>query len=255
MVAEVRDQHVEVVIGAGMDREDRDRCAAEVRRSLVDATSPVGVVRIRLNRYERPGLLRPFVGQAEVLAAGEPVRAVAAVSSRRELPRLLGARLAAQVAAAFEPFARPWPDGRATPEPVAPASGESRVVRRKAVPLQRCDPTEAAFVMDRLDRGFQLFVDAQTGAESVVRRVGPTGYRLTRIAGMAPAGPAEAVSIVPMTIDVYPVPTRPIERIVRRMEVAELDHRFFRDAATGHGAVLYRRFDGDLTLLCGEHNG
>jgi hypothetical protein len=106
--------------------------------------------------------------------------------------------------------------------------------------------------MDVRDYDFHLFIDAETGAESVVSRVGPTGYRLTRLAGQGPIIADGDCFAAPITVDVHPVPTRTVTQMARRLEIAALGYRFFCDAHTSKAAVLYRRYDGQLGLVCGE---
>ncbi|WP_103383302.1 sigma 54 modulation/S30EA ribosomal C-terminal domain-containing protein [Pseudonocardia dioxanivorans] len=239
--------HVRVGPGLGTAREELSTAVAQ---QVGDLPAVTDEVRVRLGRVDRAGLRLPVVAQANLRVDGIPVRAQVAAATPAGAIDALGRRLGRQAGAALGPPApRPWPDGRATPEPV-PGPGGLRVVRCKTVALRVCSPVEAALTMDRLDHSSFLFVDAGSGDESVVRRVGPTGYRLTRLSTLAPVEPA-AAGLVPLTVDVHPVPTRSVAQIVRRVDVAELDHRFFRDVATGRGAVLLRRYDGGLTLLRG----
>lgn len=247
---------VELTAGPGVEAETREEALAEVTRRLDRVVHPVDRIRLRLTWLPAPGLAHRALAQVNLELAGVPARVQVAAPTLPSAVRALGARLSIQVAAALAPPApRPWPDGRGRPEPVSTSGDGGRIIRHKAVSLESCSPTTAALTMDRLDHSIHLFVDADTGVESVVRRVGPTGYRLTRLAGLAPPSAVAGSVSVPMTVDVHPVPTRTLDQIARRLDIAELDHRFFRDAQTGRGAVLYRRYDGGLALLTGTVGG
>ncbi len=100
--------------------------------------------------------------------------------------------------------------------------------------------------MDLMDYRVHLFVDADTGEDAVVYRGGPTGYRLARLAGLAP--PAGTVT-TPWVVNVHPVPRLTLEAAVERLDALELPFLFFRDAGTDRGAVLYQRYDGHYGLV------
>jgi hypothetical protein len=84
-----------------------------------------------------------------------------------------------------------------------------------------------------------IFTDEEAGQDSVIYRVGPTGYRLAHLSGTAPP----AATSVPLTVNVHPVP----ELTPERLGATELPFRFFRDTSTGR--VLYRRYDGHYGLI------
>jgi hypothetical protein len=46
-----------------------------------------------------------------------------------------------------------------------------------------------------------------------------------------------------ITIDVHKVPTAAPQEIAKQLEETEMGYRFFRDATTGRGNVVYRRYD------------
>lgn len=214
-------------------------------RGLPERSLPI---RVRLTTSVRSGLPWSALAQANLVVTGQPIRAQVAAVFFRQAGHLLRARLGAQVARLANPsVARPWIAGRSALVVPAPlSSGGGEIVRRKSCTLVRCTPDRAALVMDVMDYDFHLFVDAETGQDAVIYRVGPTGYRLARLSGMAP--PSAPVS-VPLTVNVHEVPRLTAEQAVRRLDTTELPFRFFRDAATDRGAVLYRRYDGQYGLI------
>lgn len=224
----------------------RRQVAAFVRRLPDQAAS----ARVRLTAFHRPSALWPAVAQANLIVHGQPIRAQVSAAFFQEAGRLLRTRLREQAARLAHPDQpRAWPDptsSRLHPTVGSGKSGQREIVRHKHVMVRRCHPNEAAWTMDVMDYDFHLFVDADTGSDSVLYRVGPTGYRLTRLAGMAP--PAAPVA-VPLTIDVHPVPVLTSAQAVERLAETGLPFRFFRDVATGRGAVAYRRYDSHYGLI------
>ncbi|MGI5144425.1 MULTISPECIES: sigma 54 modulation/S30EA ribosomal C-terminal domain-containing protein [unclassified Streptomyces] len=207
---------------------------------------------VRLTWLGASDVARPAVAQANVVRDGRIVRAQLAAPSLAEASERLGQRLIEQLGrSTLTPLPRRWPDERPRPESTVVAGREATVVRRKSYQLERCTPQDAALTMDRCDYDFHLFVDAATGEDSVISRVGPTGYRLTRLAGPRPATVAGTLPVIRLTVDAHPVPSGTTSQIAERVDLAQLGHRFFRDADTGRGAVLYRRYDGNYGLLRG----
>lgn len=126
--------------------------------------------------------------------------------------------------------------------------GERDVIRRKVFALVPLKATEAADVMSELDHGFYLFHDSETDADSVVylRDDGKLAVIAPQDAP-APADPAPGDDILREASRYSEALS--LEDAVREMD--ELNHRFmfFKDAATGQGAVLYLRYDGHYGLI------
>lgn len=234
----------EVLDGA---REYVRRQVAAFLRRLPDR---VAAARLTLTAFARPSAPWPAVAQANLTVDGHPIRAQVAAAFFQEAGRVLRTRLREQAARLAHPDQpRRWPErvgARSRPMTGSAAFGQRKIVRYKHYSLGRCRPDEAALTMDVMDYDFHLFVDADTGSDSVIYRVGPTGYRLARLAGMAPPGTPVAV---PLTIDVHPVPDLTPAQAVARLEETEMPFRFFRDTMTGRGAVLYRRYDDQYGLI------
>lgn len=218
---------------------------AQVVAFLREVPYRVGPARVKLTALARRGSAVSVLAQANVVLADQPVRTQVAASSFAEAALSLRTRLHRQAARLARPDRpRDWPES-ASSQPVV-AGHEGKIVRHKRFALLPIRPDAAALTMDLLDYDFHLFVDADTGSDAMLYRVGPTGYRLARISGMAP--PTRPV-VVPLTIHVYPVPDLTPAQAVVRLEETEVPFRFFRDPATGRGSVLYRRFDGDYGLI------
>ncbi|WP_236795428.1 sigma 54 modulation/S30EA ribosomal C-terminal domain-containing protein [Amycolatopsis sp. GM8] len=222
-------------------------------------TGEVEAVRMRLTTLRQTSTARPALAQVNLTVDGRPVRAQVAAAFFREAAVLLRARLSGHLTRLAHPVVpRSWPDAdrrRSGPPAVEIKPAQRRIVRRKCYPLARCRPDEAALVMDVMDYDFHLFVDADTGQDSMVHRIGPTGYRLARLSGLRPPAPPASM---PWTINVHDIPRLTPGQAAGRLDTTEMPYRFFRDTATGRGSVLYRRYDGHYGLLTatpGEGHG
>ncbi|WP_020659919.1 sigma 54 modulation/S30EA ribosomal C-terminal domain-containing protein [Amycolatopsis benzoatilytica] len=213
----------------------------------------VAAVRIRLTAVRRPAAA---LTQVNLNVDGRALRAQAAAGFFPESATLVQARLRAHLVRMRAPEApRAWPDAEQRhrrPPLVAVSPPQRRIVRRKRLALLRCRPDEAALAMDLMDYDFLAFVDADTGEDSLVARAGPTGYRLSRVAARCPPHPPAAH---PWTVDVHPVPLLTAGQAAGRLDTTEMPYRFFRDAATGRGSVLYLRYDGHYGLLAPAGTG
>lgn len=222
------------------------RITSVVRRVAGD----VDAVRVRLTRFRQSSAARPALVQVNLTVDGRLVRAQAAAAFFREAAVLLRTRVRDQVTRLARPgLPRPWPEAyrRHTQRPsVAVPSAQRTIVRDKRYPLSCCRPDEAALTMDVMDYDFHLFVDADTGQDSLAYRIGPTGYRLARLRSLRPQAPPVSM---PWTINVHDVPQLTPAQAVERLDATELPFRFFQDTATGRGSVVYHRYDGHYGLL------
>ncbi|PXY22268.1 sigma 54 modulation/S30EA ribosomal C-terminal domain-containing protein [Prauserella muralis] len=208
----------------------------------------LGSARVKLTAFTRPSAPVPALAQANLEVDGRFVRAQVAAAFFTEAAGQLRARLRDQVAQLSGPRrARPWTGvAPAGPLPLARPAGQREIVRRKEYRLAECDPDQAALTMDLMDYDCYLFTDAGTGEDSVVYRVGPTGYRLARLS--SPAPPAGEQS-VPLTVNVHPVPELTPAEAARRLDETDLPFTFFADTGSGRGSVLYRRYDGHYAQI------
>lgn len=228
----------------------RDYVRTQVQGFLRRLPSDPSSAKVKLTAFTVAGVRWPALVQANLCLDDHLIRAQTAAGYFQEASHLLRMRLGEQLARlASSGTPRPWPapTHRVQRPEFADLPGQDReIVRRKAFALRRCTPDQAALTMDLMDYDFHLFIDAETGQDSVICRVGPTGYRLARLASMAP--PSTPVT-VPLTIDVHPVQTLTPAEAVQRLNATELPFRFLRDPDTGRGAVVYRRYDGHYGLI------
>lgn len=207
-------------------------------------------IRVRLTATGSANGPRSGIVQANLLIGGWQIaRTQVAAAGIRQATCLTAWRVEEQLRRAADPYrVRPWPEPpcRSRPEANSVPAGERRVVRQKSVHLLHPDPVGAAWAMDTMDYDFHLFVNCETGEDSVVYRVGPTGYRLASLCSVAmPAGGGG----IPWTVNVHPIPTLTPHQALARLNDTDLPFRFFKDAESGRGHVVYRRLDGHYALL------
>jgi hypothetical protein len=207
-------------------------------------------LRVRLTATGSAAGPRSSVVQANLSIDGWQIaRTQVAEAGIRQATYLTAWRLEEQLQRAADPYGvRSWPESpcRHRPEPIWVSPGDRHIVRRKSVQLMRSDPVAAAWAMDTMDYDFHLFVNTETGEDSVVYRVGPTGYRL---ASLYSATMPATDGCIPWTVNVHPIPTLTLHQAAARLNETDLPFRFFRDAESGRGNALYRRLDGHYALL------
>src|SRR5437899_2854592 len=140
----------------------------------------VSSARVKLAVVARLSVRRPALAQANLEVDGHLIRVQVTAAFVEEAGCLVRTRLGEQIARLAAPsLPRAWPERterRARPEPLARPAAERGIARRKSCPLARCAPDQAALTMDLMDYDVHLFIDTDTGQDSVLYRTGPTGY-------------------------------------------------------------------------------
>lgn len=208
--------------------------------------APVLSARVKLLAASDRARERPALAQAVLDVDGEIIRAHVAGHDMKEAIDLLGARLQGQLEMRTdrrsarrrqgpaaggpggsrhgdEPAHRP----RHFPRPV----GECEVVRRKSYVLHVLSPAEADEELLRMDYDFHMFTDALTAEDSVVYRRPEGGVELRSLSEPIPA------------------PELTENEAVQRLGLTSEPFLFYRDTATGRGAVAYRRYDGHYGVI------
>ncbi|SCK43698.1 sigma 54 modulation/S30EA ribosomal C-terminal domain-containing protein [Streptomyces sp. WMMB 322] len=255
-----RAPEIQVATRGELSPDAADYAQRKVQALLSRAPEPVLYGRVRLTRTANPATRRPVTAQASLDVNGRVARAQVAGRTATEAADLLHDRLGERL----DRLARNWEARRGGMPVSAPNEWrhlsepthhpdyfprppeERQVVRHKSFTLDRETPDEAAFELEMMDYGFQLFTDIGTGEDSVLYRAGPTGYRLAQL---HPRPLGTETSAVPLTVSDLPAPRLTVDEARERLDLAGFPFVFFADAATGRGSVLYHRYDGHYGLV------
>ena len=144
-----------------------------------------------------------------------------------------------------------WPDPAR--RPLAQITETRPIIRRKDCALMTGTPLEASTVLDAMDYDAYLFTDADTGEDAIVTWADPHGVALARQRHTAAA---DASAELPLTASAMPVrvvqdaaPIFAEDEASDALCAAGLPYLFFTDSHSGRGNLLYRRYDGDLTIV------
>ncbi len=213
-------------------------------------------------REEKPSFPQPARAEGEVSLGGKTIRGHVEAENMPRAIHALADRLQHQLRrhvdrlTSLQRKSAEAPEGKWTHDtwvPLQPsqsllAPGERDVIRRKVFSLVPLKASEAAELMSELDHGFYLFHDSETDADSVVylRDDG----RMAVIAPQDASAPAEQGDSGGIVRERSHF-SEPLTQEDALSQMDELNHRFmfFVDAATGHGAVLYLRYDGHYGLI------
>ncbi|WP_328411687.1 sigma 54 modulation/S30EA ribosomal C-terminal domain-containing protein [Nocardia sp. NBC_00403] len=214
-----------------------------LRRHHVDSAARVRVT-------VPPDVTEPTLVQANIRFHDTPTR-VQVTGPRGFAVTFAVERLDRQIARLATSQARPFPDP-ARP-PLARVTELRPIVRRKFCALLTGTPAEATAVLDAMDYDAYLFTDSETGEDAVVHWEESLGVRLSRQYGTAaPQAAAEValtVNSLPLTVHSEPAPALSEDEAAARLCRGGLPFLFFTDPGNGRGRLLYRRYDGDLTIV------
>lgn len=191
---------------------------------------------------------RPNVVQANVRLPQAPAR-VQVTGPRGFAVTFAVERLDRQLTRLAARRGRDWPDP-ARP-PLAEVTPARPIVRRKRCTLLIGTPAEATAVMDAMDYDAHLFTDSDTGEDAVVCWNQPVGVTLIRQSTTGrPTGRGQDL-LDPIAFQVRPEPAPVLTEAeaVEQLCGRGLPLLFFTDVRTRRGRLLYRRYDGDLTIV------
>lgn len=139
---------------------------------------------------------------------------------------------------------RVWPDP-ARP-PLTSVTEPCPIVRHKNCKLLVGDPADAVCVMNAMDYDAHLFIDRETGEDSVVHWAGPLGVRFARQHHVQPPNSTESL---PLTVSPFPTQRLSDVQAASRLCRYGLPFLFFTNSDSGRGQLLLRRYDGSLTVV------
>jgi hypothetical protein len=243
-----------------------DLARTTVEEVLAESRQPIRSAQVRLARMRRKEG-RPAVAQALVDVGGQLVRAQVAAHTMTDAIALLRDRLTVQLT--HLEWSRRWDPGydvdgsgplewrngtEAARRPVRLVlpKGERSVVRRKDYELAEETVDQAALTMEMMDYDFRLFTESGSGQDSVVYRFGPGPFRLAQL---EPHPERIAPYSVPANLLKNPAPVLTEDEAKARLDATDYPFVFFKEAATGRGAVLYGRYDGHYGLISAVPSG
>lgn len=235
------------------------RRAEEVVRDLTGkAPRPVIFARVKLTEEDSRPPNEQHIAQATIDVSGALLRAQVAASGMIEAVNLVGKRLERRLRDLAErredtntrtPATEPgtWRSGdlpSSRPDFFPRPPSDREIVRRKTWSGEQVSITDALFDLYALDHRFYLFTDGSDGVDSVVYE-DDGGVRLRRLTGDVPP------ELEGFDIEVVeaPAPEMTDEEAADRLDSSQEPFVFYKDSATGRGAVLYRRYDGHYGVI------
>jgi hypothetical protein len=136
-----------------------------------------------------------------------------------------------------------WLDQQRRPFAIA---SPGQITRLKSVPVATITPAAASAALVAMDYNAHLFTDKEHGEDAIVYRGGPSGLRLSRQRSMRQPTDQTMPAII---VHQQGPPTMTPDEAVDWLVGHHLPHVFFTERTSGRGALLYRRYDGNLTLV------
>ncbi|MEX1004518.1 MAG: sigma 54 modulation/S30EA ribosomal C-terminal domain-containing protein [Acidimicrobiia bacterium] len=250
---------VTMVLGDGVTEEERDRAVLTVRDLASKASRPVIFARVKLLKDDRRPSDEQAIAQGTLDMSGAVIRAQVAASSIPEAVDLLAMRIQRRMRRITEqredanqrPAATPdgqWRSGdmpTSRPGYYTRPVDERRIVRRKTYAPAASSIADALFDLDVLDHRFFLFTDGADGVDAVVFE-SDDGVKVRRLDGSVPP---DAERFDALGVDNTPAAELSDTEAQERLDVSDSPFIFFRQAGSGRGAVLYRRYDGHYGLV------
>ncbi len=246
-------------LGDGVGAADRTH-AEEVIDSLVaKASRPVIFARVKLHIDEARPRDEQALAQGTLDMSGTLIRAESAAPTISEAVDVLATRLERRMRRITEqredesqrPPSTPegqWRSGdlpSARPTYFARPKEERNIVRRKAFSPSFSSIDEALFDLEVLDHRFFLFTDAGTGEDAIVFET-EDGVAVRTVTGVAPPHTHDHAELA---VDLRPTQELADVEAANRLDVSGAPFIFFRQAGSGRGAVLYRRYDGHYGII------
>ena len=234
--------------------------AEEQMQSFVEHLNrPHRYARFKLTGAENPAVERPAMAQATVELDGVVLRAHGTADSFAAAIDEVIDRLGSQLASQHD-RERHNPVGQvATPgswrhvnlaRPEQPyfdrPASEREVVRHKSFAADEQTIDEAAWDMAMLDYDFFLFVELASGQDCLIERGDDGPLRLHRL---DPQTAAATDAAVEHELFPSPPPELLVSAAIDLLNESGAPLLFFRNAISGRGNVIYRRYDGHYGLI------
>jgi ribosome-associated translation inhibitor RaiA len=226
----------------------------KVTKALRHCPRTVIAAKVRITKHHDCAVARPVIAQANIHLSGHHIRVQVAGTAALQAIDLLEARLRRRVETTLRRRAlhgahRQVSGDNERPDRYGRPAEECRVLRRKALMLRRRSVDQAVQDMISLDYGFNLFIEAGSGQDSVVFR--DSDARL-HVAQVQPDPDHIAPGVTPYEISQTPAPALTLGQAKERLELSGEPFVFFRPSGAQpslRGHVLYRRYDGHYGVI------
>jgi ribosome-associated translation inhibitor RaiA len=254
---------IELSVSGRVSQAERAAAVDMIEKVLRVIDEPVQHVRLRLERSGERTRVEPVSLRVTIDLKGDAVRAHVTSATSHGANDALESRLRARLRQRSErrrsnrhrgasSGAGEWRHGDEAsqrspyyPRPV----DERQVVRYKTVAPGASTVEEAMFDLESMDYDFYLFVDADTGDDACVERSGrdhdARDVHLHYLNG-APKGADDIAGVI---VEPHAAPFLDLDEAEERLDLGDDRCVFFRDAETGRGQLLYRRYDGHYGLI------
>lgn len=228
MTTTPRDDETLIVTTKGeVSEAAREYAVGKVDRLHQHAHGQVLLTKLKLTQDHGRDVEHNAIAEAVLDVDGRLVRGQVAASRLEEAVDLLVDRMTRQLdQAAAKTRTQQRRAAKAQPPRASVAPDDRELVAHKSFAIDRATVEEAAFDMEVMDFDFFLFTDAEDGADKVLHH-GPDGELAVA------AGPPEET----------------VDEALERLDAGGEPFVFFRDTATGRGAVAYLRYDGHYGLI------
>lgn len=242
----------DVVAGSGHYAEQR------IRQLIEHTGRDVRFSRVKLTAADNPAVELPAMVEATIEFDNGLVRAHASAATFTEATDHVTERLRRQVESqrdrkrhrttALPAPADGWQHGN-RPRVETPyfdrAEAEREIVRHKSIATDEMTVDEAAWDMMTLDYEFFLFVDLESGQDSLLER-NEASFILRQV---APKAAKQSVTVIDYeTVDRVAPKLLVSEALTLLNETGEL-RLFFSNRSSGRANVIYRRYDGHYGLI------
>ncbi|REK11857.1 MAG: HPF/RaiA family ribosome-associated protein [Actinobacteria bacterium] len=253
------DLEINFVIDGPVPDAARDRARDMIQGLARKAPRPLLFARVKIKIDEDRPPNEDTIVQATVDVSGELIRAQVAAPTPGEALNTLGERMGRRVRRVAEkrrtarkrPPRTPegeWRKGdlpSSRPGYIELPRDQREVIRQKTYAPEKASLEDALFDLDVLDYRFLLFTDELDGEDSVVYE-SDEGVMLRRLSGGERPDLPESL---PIEMNTAPAPEWTVSEARADLDASNETFLFFRDASTGRGAAMYRRYDGHYGVI------
>lgn len=230
-----------------------------IRQLIVHTGREVRFARIKLTAADNPTVELPALAEATIEFDFGLVRANASAATFAEATDQMADRLRRQIeslqdrkrhrTAGLAASDESWHHGN-QPRVETPyfdrVEDEREIVRHKSIAPDEMTIDEAAWDMATLDYGFYLFVDLETGQDSLLEQ---TEDGLFVLHQLSPQPKGDSATVTEYKIADKATPELLVSEAITLLNEARELRLFFKNQQSGRANVIYRRYDGHYGLI------